>query len=127
MASVEARHAGVASGINNAVARAAGLLSIAALGVVLRARFDDELARQLARLALPTELHQVIESQRDKLTGAELPPSLDASTRDAVRHALGVSFVAGFRMLMIVCAALAALSAMAALLLVEGRPAAAKK
>jgi predicted MFS family arabinose efflux permease len=121
MASVEARHAGVASGINNAVARAAGLLAIAALGVVLRARFDDELDRGLARLALRSDLRAAIESQRAKLAGADLPADLDSAAREAARRVLDASFVAGFRTLMFVCAALAVLSSAAALLLVEGR------
>jgi hypothetical protein len=121
MASVEARHAGVASGINNAVARAAGLLAIAALGVVLRSRFDDELDRALADLALPNDVLAVMATERSKLAAAELPPNLDAPTRDALRGALGGAFVAGFRALMLVCAALAAASALAALALVEGR------
>jgi EmrB/QacA subfamily drug resistance transporter len=37
--SVEERHVGVASGVNNAVARVAGVLAIAALGAVISARF----------------------------------------------------------------------------------------
>jgi EmrB/QacA subfamily drug resistance transporter len=127
MASVEARHAGVASGINNAVARAAGLLSVAALGVILRARFDAELDRELARLSLPNDLRSLIESQRGRLAGVELGSDLDAGTRDALRHALDASFVSGFRTLMVVCAALAALAAMAALVLVEGRRADARR
>jgi EmrB/QacA subfamily drug resistance transporter len=123
MASVEARHAGVASGINNAVARAAGLLAIAALGVVLRARFDRELDRALGGLALPNDVVALVHAERAKLAAAELPAGLDAATKDALERALDAAFVAGFRTLMLVCAGLAAAAALVSLVLVEGRPA----
>jgi EmrB/QacA subfamily drug resistance transporter len=39
--SVEERHVGIASGINNGVSRVAGLLAIAVLGALISARFDS--------------------------------------------------------------------------------------
>jgi EmrB/QacA subfamily drug resistance transporter len=44
MASVGDAHAGIASGVNNAIARVAGLLAVAALGAVLFASFSRYLA-----------------------------------------------------------------------------------
>jgi len=44
MASVGDAHAGIASGVNNAIARVAGLLAVAALGAVLFASFSRHLA-----------------------------------------------------------------------------------
>ena len=55
MGSVDNHHAGVASGVNNAVSRAAGLLAIAALGVVLRSRFDSALDADLTQRNLPAD------------------------------------------------------------------------
>ena len=46
--SVEERHVGIASGINNGIARVAGLLSIAVLGAVIAAKFDAGVGRDVA-------------------------------------------------------------------------------
>ncbi|WFU45569.1 hypothetical protein QA640_47080 (plasmid) [Bradyrhizobium sp. CB82] len=44
MTSAGDEHAGIASGVNNAVARIAGLLAVAALGAVLSASFSNHLS-----------------------------------------------------------------------------------
>ena len=46
--SVEERHVGIASGVNNGVARVAGLLSVAVLGAVIAAKFDASVGREVA-------------------------------------------------------------------------------
>src|SRR5438552_7533686 len=52
MGAVDSRHAGVASGVNNAVSRIAGLLAIAVFGVVLARTFEARVAPRLDRLGL---------------------------------------------------------------------------
>ncbi|MDX6685923.1 MAG: hypothetical protein QOF86_2051 [Baekduia sp.] len=47
LAGAEARHAGIASGVNNAVARVAGLLAIAGVGAIVAATYAHELQRRL--------------------------------------------------------------------------------
>jgi EmrB/QacA subfamily drug resistance transporter len=46
--SVEERHVGIASGVNNGVSRVAGLLAIAVLGAVISANFDAGVAGEVA-------------------------------------------------------------------------------
>ena len=52
MASVDARHSGVASGINNAVSRLASLLAVAIVGVLSSGQFATALARTAAVAAV---------------------------------------------------------------------------
>jgi EmrB/QacA subfamily drug resistance transporter len=46
--SVQERHVGIASGVNNGVSRVAGLLAIAVLGAVISAKFDASVGREVA-------------------------------------------------------------------------------
>jgi hypothetical protein len=121
MGSVEARHAGVASGVNNAVARAAGLLAIAALGLVLAARFNRVLDGELAAMSLPEAAARMVEARRDKLVGADFSDVGDAPLRTALGRAFATAYVEGFRAAMLVCAGLGVLGAACALWLVESK------
>ncbi len=123
MRSVDPRHSGVASGINNAVSRAAGLLAVAGLGAVLVARFDAALDRAVASLALPVATMSLVARERPKLAAAELPATLGADVQRSLRAAFDAAFVSGFRALMLTCAGLAMLSAITALVLLTPRKA----
>ena len=48
LAAVDDTHSGIASGVNNAVSRVAGLLAIAVLGTFVSAQFDSSLDEKLA-------------------------------------------------------------------------------
>jgi len=114
MNSVGAEMAGVASGVNNAVSRAAGLLAIAVFGIVMAQGFDATLSRRLAERPLAAPLQAAVEQQRQKLAGIELPAGAAREETDAARAVIAESFVTGFRRVMLLCAGLALLSAFAA-------------
>jgi EmrB/QacA subfamily drug resistance transporter len=118
--------AGTASGINNAVSRTAALLAIALFGFVLTVVFNGSLDDELAGLHAPSELVAAIVAQRQKLAGIEMPQGYPQATTAALKHAVDMAFVAGFRWVMLISAGLALLSAISAALLIQGKPATAK-
>jgi hypothetical protein len=119
MGAVEQRHAGLASGINNAVSRVASLLSIAVLNLVLATVFMGAFDNRLAELPLPPPAREALAAERGKLAGAQIPSDLSADLQAAARQAVDEAYVAGFRVVMLIAAGLAASSALSAWLLIE--------
>jgi hypothetical protein len=62
--------------------------------------------------------------ERAKLGGAEAPPDASPSDRVAIQQAVAWGFVAGFRGLALLAAALSLASALTALLMIDGARAA---
>ena len=107
------RHAGAASGINNAISRAAGLLAIALFGAISIVAFARDLDRRLGRET--PAIRSSILAQKTKLVEAEPPRNLDGATRARVRGAIEASFLRAFRIDMLAAAALAFAAAATAL------------
>jgi EmrB/QacA subfamily drug resistance transporter len=111
MSAVGEEQAGVASGINNAVSRTAGLLAIAVFGVIMLHTFSNRLANRLNDIAMDEGLKHSIYEQRVKLAGLEVMPNTDPATLEKIKEAIAESFVFGFRTIMFTSAALALASA----------------
>jgi len=122
MNAVPRNRVGIASGINNAVSRAAGLLAIAVLGIVMLNVFDRALEQRLSNFELPAAARKYLRDQRINLAAASLPREVSPATRDILRKAIDESFVEGFRRVMLIGAALAAASGIASLLFISVRP-----
>jgi predicted MFS family arabinose efflux permease len=114
--------AGIASGVNNAVSRTAALLAIAIFGIVMAWAFETGLHERLREAGVSQEISAFLNGQRGRLVGAALPPGVDATVASALRRTVQLSFVSGFRWIMLLSAGLALLSALAAWVLVERRP-----
>jgi EmrB/QacA subfamily drug resistance transporter len=115
MNSVTQNRVGIASGVNNAVARGAGLLAIAILGIVMLHTFNRGLDQRLSDGNLPVSAWQSLQAQRSKLAAIAVPGDQDPGTRQVIRRAIDESFVSGFRIVMVIGAALAIASAATAL------------
>jgi EmrB/QacA subfamily drug resistance transporter len=119
MGSVPSTYSGVASGVNNAVARTAGLLAIAVLGLAVQGTFNTTLDSKLAALHPPVAIRQTLERERTQLAGARVPAGVQGPLRGSLQRAIGESFVAGFRVAMLIGAGLAVAGAVSAAALVE--------
>jgi hypothetical protein len=122
MNAVSSDRSGVASGINNAVSRTAGLLAICLLSLVVVAAFGSALAHNLAPLDLSPSVRTALTAQSARLAGTQIPASVGPETHAAIHHAISKSFIAGFRAAMLIGALLALGAALAAGILIEGKP-----
>ncbi|HEY0556289.1 MAG TPA: MFS transporter, partial [Thermoanaerobaculia bacterium] len=119
MGAVEGRHAGIASGINNAVSRCAGLLAVAVLGILMLGLFSRGLDRRLARLDLPPQAKAAVAAQRERLAALEIPAGLPEPARTAARSAVDRAFLDGFRGVLWTAAGLALLASLSAAWLIR--------
>ncbi len=118
---------GAASGINNAISKAAGLLAIAIFGIIMTHMFDARLDEALRGSALAPSLIDQVARQRQRLAGIELPVEASVSDVAALHAAIDNAFVAGFRRVMMLCAVLSLLSAGCAAWLIGGPVPAARR
>jgi EmrB/QacA subfamily drug resistance transporter len=119
MNSVPQEHAGVASGINNAISRLAAVLSVAIMGVIILATFNQHLLSRLSSLGLEPGTQEQIESQRTRLAAIKIPDTIQAPLEAEIRQSIKESFVSGFRLVMLVASVLAVLSAAIVGLMIE--------
>ncbi|MFI5005646.1 MAG: DHA2 family efflux MFS transporter permease subunit [Solirubrobacterales bacterium] len=103
LACVEERQAGIASGVNNAVARVAGLLGIAALGAVVAVQFGATLDRHLEGVRLSASAQAAVAQAKRLTLGrpsvAGLPPrqaqaiaaAADQASLESFRVGIGIA------------------------------------
>jgi predicted MFS family arabinose efflux permease len=120
MNSVNQDRVGAASGINNAVARVAGVLAIAVFGIVMIKAFASQLNYSLAHLLVPPDIQQQLQRGEVKLAGLQVPAGLSPGMTAAIEDSIGEAFVFGFRMVMWICASLSVAGAAVAWLWIPG-------
>jgi predicted MFS family arabinose efflux permease len=118
LGAVEQGHSGVASGVNNAVARVASLLAIAAIGAVVAGSFGRRLDHDLASAALSAPAQAAVardHAQPLVISVAGVP----RSERPVVHGALVNASVHAFRVGLLIAGGLAVLGGLVALVGIE--------
>lgn len=121
MGSVRKRQVGVASGVNNAVSRTAGLLAIAIFNIFVFNAFNLSLDRRLAKLNVPSQVKQALADERINLAAAKVPDNISNELAKAIEKAIALSYVDSFRLIMFIAAALAIASAVVAFLTINNK------
>ena len=104
---------GIASGVNNAIARLAGLVAIAALGAVVAASFGSELDDRVAKASLgPAAMAEAEDTKRLPLGLPDVDGLPSGEARALTEAAQAASFES-FHLAMAIAAALAALGGIA--------------
>ena len=118
MQSVPANSVGAASGVNNALSSMAGLIAIAGFGMAMALSFNAHLHQGLRAADVPSRISTEVESQRAKLAAVKPPEAASGEIQASIERVIAQSFVAGFRLVTMIAAALALASAAIAWLFV---------
>jgi EmrB/QacA subfamily drug resistance transporter len=119
MNSVSESRAGIASGVNNAVSRTAGLLAIAVFGLVMFHAFSSCIDRRFDQLNVSAEVRRALDAERIKLAAATIPRQLDPAVAASIKQSIDECFVFGFRRVMLLATMLAVVSSLTAWLIIR--------
>jgi hypothetical protein len=114
LGAVEPGHSGVASGVNNAIARVAQLLAVAAIGAVVASAFANRLDSNLAGHRLTPQASAVVAQDRTRAL-VTTTSGVPAPERPEVHAGLVNASVYAFRVSLAIGAGLAVLGGLVAL------------
>ena len=97
LADADESNAGIASGVNNAIARVAGLVAIAAVGAVVAASFGSRLEDEVGDQANRPEVAAAVEAAKDQPLAAVEVQGVPEEVRVSVRDAAEDASVGAFR------------------------------
>ena len=120
MGSIDPDKAGVASGINNTVARLAALLAVAVVGIVALSVFRSALRERVAAVDAPPAVEQRLLAEQRDLGDAHVPPDAGAAA-PALAAAVRAALVDAFRAVAMLAAVLAVGAAACAGLGIDSR------
>jgi EmrB/QacA subfamily drug resistance transporter len=108
LADADEHNAGIASGVNNAIARVAALLGIAAISAAVAAQFTSALDDRLDTRSLSPPAQQAVAQARDRTLVRVEPANVPAGERARIAQATEDAAVSAFHLGLALAAALVA-------------------
>jgi EmrB/QacA subfamily drug resistance transporter len=119
MSCVPKQNSGIASGINNTMARTAGLLAVAILGAIIIIMFKTTLKQNVAGLNITEkEKTELIENARN-LAGTQPPQHLNGVEKNLVMKIIKSSFIQSFDFIIYISVVLTWLGSLVAMVTVK--------
>jgi hypothetical protein len=113
LAGVDGSQAGIASGVNNAIARVAGLIGTAAVGAAVAASFASSLDQRLAHVPLASAGRHAVEQAKKLPLGLPEAHGLPAAQARAISSAAEHASVHSFHLGLMIAAILLAVGGLA--------------
>ncbi len=121
MGAVSEDNVGIASGINNTVARAAGVLAVALMGSLVLFSFHDFIENAIEVMDISKAMKNEIMFESSKFTSAEAPDGLSEENKFIVEKILKDSFVVAFNKVVYVSSFLTFLGGVMALIFIKNK------
>jgi EmrB/QacA subfamily drug resistance transporter len=112
-------NAGIASGINNTVARAAAVLAIAVLGPVALISFNKSVDREIQGMMLTERIKNEIMLESSNFAAAEVPVGLSSINKIIIKQVYKDSFITAFNKVVYIAAILTFLGGLMALIFIR--------
>mgnify|MGYP006268786075 CR=1 FL=1 len=119
---VSESQSGIASGVNNTIARLANVLFLALIGALALISFQKQLAERARNSALSEDKQMLIINRAENLAATRAPAEWPASQKEQVQNWVRENFLTTFRLSARSAAFLCWLSAVISAFLIEGKP-----
>ncbi len=119
MGAISEKNVGIASGINNTVARAAGVLAVTLLGAMVLFSFKNSIEKEITVMDFSKSIKNEIIFESSKLAAAAVPDNLSSDNKEIVEKVFMISFIKAFNKVVYVASFLCLLGGIVAFIFIK--------
>ena len=119
MGSVSEDNIGIGSGVNNTIARAAGVIAVALMGALVLFSFNDSIEQKIKHMNVSDTMKDEIMFESLKLAAAEAPSGLSVENKTFVEQLIKDSFISAFNKVVYVASILTLLGGIVAFIFIR--------